>query len=53
MCGGTQDDVMQGNQQSDIINGGDGDDLANGQAGKDNPLVPGVSGCIAETQISC
>lgn len=46
-------DMMYGGVNADFLDGGDGIDAAFGQKGKDNPLEPGVTGCIAETKNSC
>ena len=47
------DDELFGGDNTDYLSGGPGVDMAHGQRGKDNPLVPDVSGCEAETRISC
>lgn len=47
------DDQLFGGDNTDYLDGGAGTDLANGGRGKDNPLVADVSGCVAETRISC
>lgn len=46
-------DDMNGGENTDYLDGGPGTDVANGGRGKDNPVVANVSGCIAETRISC
>lgn len=51
--GGDGDDRMFGGDNTDYLSGGAGDDYADGQRGADNPLVVGVSGCVAETRRSC
>lgn len=51
--GGDGDDDMFGGAQTDFLDGGSGNDLADGEGGRDNPLVPGKSGCIAENKRSC
>lgn len=46
-------DALFGGDNTDYLEGGPGTDAANGQAGMDNPLVVDISGCDAETQVSC
>lgn len=53
LFGGYGDDELLGGDNTDFLDGGPGTDIANGGRGKDNPLVPNVSGCLAETTISC
>lgn len=40
------DDQLFGGDNSDWLNGGTGTDYGDGQRGKENPLDPGVRGCV-------
>lgn len=51
--GESGDDQMYGGDNTDLLFGGVGEDYANGQKGKDRPRIPDVSGCWAETTVSC
>lgn len=53
LYGGGGNDAMFGGLNSDWLDGGLGIDYANGQTGKENPFMPGIRGCIAETRILC
>lgn len=55
MYGGAGNDELYGGDNTDYLDGGPGNnDLADGQRGRDNPIVPGVSGCVAaEQRVSC
>lgn len=53
LYGEAGNDQLFGGDNTDYLDGGDGMDVANGQRGGDNPLLADVSGCVAETKISC
>ena len=45
LYGGAGNDSLYGGLNTDYLHGGGGVDVGDGQQGKDNPLLPGVSGC--------
>lgn len=55
LYGGSGNDELYGGDNTDYLDGGAGvDDMAHGQRGKDNPVVPGVSGCVdIQEKFSC